>query len=210
MEAREMHLNLVLWTLSRILAHFLFLKDLRVGGDECEYALLGHSFGSLIVWLLLIKLRQARFRMPKHVFIGSKRAPQFHEPFGDAFFRDAPYPEQEAFYLEHHGAALPDRFRQDKALLQMVVQSFGVDMRVNNSFWMDQLDEEERKPFDIPCTIFWGEKDLVVRRDAIEGWNDLFVDPKWIIYPDMAHMLVGPAEKQKEIMAEIAKVIGKE
>ncbi len=88
--------------------------------------------------------------------------------------------------------------------------AFVIDMKVNQSFWMDKLSEEERKPLDVPCTVYWGANDTVVTRAEIEPWRELFVGAgPVVVFPGIAHMLFGPAERQKEILAVVAKLITK-
>jgi medium-chain acyl-[acyl-carrier-protein] hydrolase len=182
------------------------LNDLNAA--DCPYALFGHSFGSLVAYLVLIKLRQCGARMPVRIFLASKSAPQLHEVNGDAFFRESTYAQQRTHYLENHGPSLPARFREDEELLKMVVTAFVVDMRVNRSFWMDKLTEEERQPFDnTPCTLFWGKEDKVVTFDKMAPWEQLFPQSVWVKFDGIGHMLVAPHERQEEIMRDIASSI---
>ena len=173
--------------------------------ENCPFSLFGHSFGSLVAYLIMIKLRESGARMPVRIFLASKSAPQSHEVNGDAFFRESTYSQQREYYLEHHGAALPARFREDEELLKMVVTAFVVDMRINRSFWMEKLTEEQKAPFDIPCTFFWGKNDKVVPREKMVAWEELFAaeSVKWILFDGIGHMLVAPHERQEAILTEI-------
>jgi surfactin synthase thioesterase subunit len=51
---------------------------------DCRFGFIGHSFGSLLVWLCLVYLRRAKHRMPDAVFIASKKCPLLHEVNGNA------------------------------------------------------------------------------------------------------------------------------
>jgi hypothetical protein len=41
----------------------------------------------------------------------------------------------------------------------------------------------------------------------MQDWEKVFSNFKLIVFPDMAHMLVAPTEKQREIMEQLAKQI---
>jgi surfactin synthase thioesterase subunit len=49
-----------------------------------RFAFVGHSFGSLVVYLMLVYLRRASHRLPEFVVVSSKRAPQLHVVSGES------------------------------------------------------------------------------------------------------------------------------
>ncbi len=112
-------------------------------------------------------------------------------------------------YLKLHGKSLPPRILQEKALVDGIVRAFAIDMKVNLSFWMDLLTEEERKPFlDVECFLYWGDLDTVVNKDEMISWNELFPNAHPMkIFENTGHMLMGTNEKQKEILADVCDVI---
>ncbi len=122
----------------------------------------------------------------------------------------ASYEETRAWYVKNHGAALPEKLLNDAGMLKAIVNAFVVDMKVNLSFWLALLSEEDRAPFDLPCLIYWGVKDTVVSSNDKQPWLALFPNATPItVFPDAAHMLFGANDKVKEIMADIARLIEK-
>lgn len=49
---------------------------------------------------------------------------------------------------------------------------------------------------------------MVVKREEMLPWADLFPNaPPMTVFPNMAHMLMAPNERQKEILGEVSKVL---
>lgn len=89
------------------------------------------------------------------------------------------------------------------------MRAFKIDMKVNLSFWMSQLSEEDQKPFpDVDCRLYWGELDLIVTKDQMIPWTKLFPNaPPMTVFENTGHMFMGFTEKQKEVLQDVAKVI---
>jgi surfactin synthase thioesterase subunit len=125
-----------------------FLADL----GDCEFALFGHSFGSLIVYLFLVELRKkGGGKMPKFVSISSKNAPTRHKENGNEKFFNTPFSTLKSEYLRLYSQNLPPRILKDDEMINMIVENFVTDMKVNTSFWFSLLSAEEQQPFDVPC-----------------------------------------------------------
>ena len=69
----------------RSFADFVFpliVKDLAET-PGVRFAFVGHSFGSLVFYLVLLYMRRAAHRLPEFVVVSSKRAPQLHDENGE-------------------------------------------------------------------------------------------------------------------------------
>ena len=181
----------------------LIVADLRE--SACPFAFVGHSFGALIAYMVLVRLRTMGHRMPKFVVMASKRAPQKHVENGDAELLARSEADHEEYYVKTHGKALPPRLLADKKILKSIVEAFTLDMKLNLGFWMSQLSEEERRPFeDIPGLVLRGDEDTVVSQADMEPWLEMFpAAARPMMTVKGGHMLFGVDQRLKEIMEAI-------
>jgi medium-chain acyl-[acyl-carrier-protein] hydrolase len=126
------------------------------------FAFLGHSMGGLISFELARQLRRDSNRMPAHLFVSGRRAPQLPS-------REAPtYDLPEAEFLDalRRLEGTPAGVLQQPELMQLMLPLLRADFAVCETY--AYTDEP---PLDCPISAFGGLQDSDVERGQLEAWT---------------------------------------
>lgn len=126
------------------------------------YAIFGHSMGSWVAQSLVWKLRARGRRMPEHLFVSGRRAPQMPERFHLLYNQ----PEQ-AFVsgLQQRYGAIPPQLLANRDLLALFLPALRADLQVLETFSCP-----DEPPVDVAMSAWAGSNDHTVRKEELEGW----------------------------------------
>ncbi len=132
--------------------------------DDSEYAVFGHSMGSIITYQIAHRLFQGNGPRPIHLFFSGRGAPHvmsenervFHQMDEETFRSEV---------LELGGT--PKEFFEHPELLQMLLPLLKNDFKVHETYQFDG----ETPPFDIAFTVLLG-KDDELSAAQVHGWRE--------------------------------------
>ncbi|MCG8318432.1 MAG: alpha/beta fold hydrolase [Cytophagales bacterium] len=126
------------------------------------YAIYGHSMGSLLGYLLTIKIIFTGLRKPERLFFSGSIGPS-------AFKFDPPrynLPRESFFKKIMELGGLPESTYEDEAVLDFFEPILRADFQSVETYTYRQ-----NPPFDIPINLFIGDKEKVTR-DEILSWKN--------------------------------------
>jgi surfactin synthase thioesterase subunit len=130
--------------------------------DNCDYALFGHSLGSIVAYELAHKIQSKNEKMPMHIFFAGKRAPHFDEK--EEVIHHLPDEEFKHKVLELGGT--PKEIVNNQELLDLFLPILRADFKVNETY--KYLDKNCKLGTDI--TVINGKQEEM-SLDEITGWK---------------------------------------
>jgi len=131
---------------------------------NCDYAVWGHSLGSILAYETICMLQEQNLKLPVHVFFSGRYPPSirkeeknFHE-LSEAEF------EQEVLKL----GGIPHNMLRMKGLLKSAMKTLRADYRLLESYEPNNL----RRKFDFNISVFAGKSDELAEPDDMEKWKD--------------------------------------
>ncbi|MGN1114794.1 MAG: thioesterase II family protein [Oscillospiraceae bacterium] len=140
---------------------------------EGDYALFGHSMGTLLVTELARLLSERGFPPPKHVFLSGRCAADEQI---DLLHTDNPSDEEVVEFFARNNL-VPEAILNNKEMLSMFSKVIGADVRMAGSYVLSP--EQYQFPCDI--SVFYGTDDLFLKECGVEGWKH-FTNHKCNIY----------------------------
>ena len=130
---------------------------------DLPFVFFGHSMGGMISFELSRELRRRGQKLPLHIFVSGRRAPQL--PARDEPIHDLPEPEFIVKLRELNGT--PEEVLQHAELMKLLIPVLRADFAVNETY-----EYTEDEPFDIGLSAFGGLGDEDVTREDLASWRD--------------------------------------
>lgn len=140
-----------------------------------DYALFGHSMGTVLAIELVKQAKEKGLAMPCHVFLSGKNPPD-EDVHCFEHIEDASDDEIISFFTNNSlssAAPVPDQ-----ALVKMLNRILCTDVRMAERY--RATPEDVKFPCDI--TVFYGTEDPLMQRVDMHSWNR-FTDGKCSFYP---------------------------
>ncbi len=139
-------------TLARVLLPYL----------DKPFAFYGHSLGALLSFELARHLRRENGKIPAHLFIGARHAPQLPYPHSSvADLSDSELLEK-TYLID-----LPESLQQNTELMRLLLPSLKVGgLMVENYIY------SEEEPLDCPISAFGGMQDKVITQEHLSAWRE--------------------------------------
>ena len=163
-----------------------------------NYAIFGHSMGSLIAFELLQKIRENDMPLPLHIFFSGRGAPHVRDP------RKIIYHQLEEKDFIKEIVKLGGTTRQvfdDPDLKAMFLPILRNDLRITETYRQDVL----YKPFKTNISVFIGKSEDATH-EQIEGWRSYAAKNFDIHYFDGGHFFLH--DQYPEMVETINKLIG--
>ncbi|MEO3777225.1 beta-ketoacyl synthase N-terminal-like domain-containing protein [Micromonospora sp. B11E3] len=130
---------------------------------DLPYAFFGHSMGGLIAFELTRQLRREGLPGPAHLYVSAARAP--HLPDLEPPLHRLP----EARLIEKLRAmnGTPEEMLRDPDAIALYLPVLRADFAM-----VETRIHHTEAPLDVPLTVFGGERDDKVTRDALAAWRD--------------------------------------
>lgn len=126
------------------------------------FAIFGHSFGSLLGFLLCRRLRAAGLPLPAHFFAAARRAP--HLPPHEPPLADLPEPALLAALRRYNGT--PEAVLQHAELRALMLPILRNDFALNDSYGY-----HTEAPLDCPLSAFGGLRDPTLTQADLDAWR---------------------------------------
>lgn len=131
--------------------------------QELPFVFFGHSMGAMLGFELARELRRRGQRLPLHLFVSGRRAPQV--PDREESIHDLPEPEFIERLRELNGT--PEEVLAHAELMKLLIPVLRADFAVNETYVYT-----EEQPFDFGISAFGGLGDKEVTRDDAAGWKE--------------------------------------
>lgn len=131
---------------------------------DSEYAIFGHSLGSLLAFELAHIIRKNGYPAPKHIFFSGRVQPNLAlsiEPL--SHLTDENFLRQFRF-----GKALPEELLQNKDLLHMILPILRADVYMAENYSVDGYPT-----LDCDISAFYGTEDIMVNEKQMSEWANV-------------------------------------
>jgi surfactin synthase thioesterase subunit len=127
-----------------------------------QYAIYGHSMGTLLVYELLHDLLEDGFHMPAHLFLSGKNPPHYLAEKPIYQFDD------EMFIEELVKMAGGISVFEDPMMKKMYLPIFRTDFRIVETYRY----KEKKQPLPVDATFLYGLFDGVISNEQTQQWAD--------------------------------------
>jgi surfactin synthase thioesterase subunit len=136
----------------------------KVIDQEEEYAVYGHSMGSLLINELLHDLPVMKLPMPVHIFISGKNPP--HIPVEDPIyqFNDAEFIER----IVRMGGMDAQTF-ENPVLAKVFLPILKTDFTIVENYYRP---EKKKQQFPVDISYFFASDDTCLNRQFVKQWAD--------------------------------------
>jgi surfactin synthase thioesterase subunit len=131
--------------------------------DQHDYALFGHSMGSLIIFELYHKLMEKKHKKPFHVFFSGSRAPHLRNIDEDMHL----LPDDEFLERIKNFGGTPEEFFTNNELLNIFLPILRADIKVVATYKCGKRTDR----LDCPITVFGGTEDEI-NFESLVSWNE--------------------------------------
>jgi len=168
-----------------------------ISGEE-EYAVYGHSMGSLLVFELLHELLRMGFPLPIHVFLSGKNPP--HIPI------EKPIHElKDDEFIEKVVAmgGMEARFFENPLLARLFLPILRTDLGILEDYHYEK--KKQRLPVDI--TFFFASDDEGLSRQSVRQWADFASGSFRMYYFTGGHFFIHHQQQGEKIAGIIQETL---
>lgn len=148
----------------------MLLKEIEKYNDK-PFIFFGHSMGGLIAYNLAQKMSCNKMRLPERIIISSMKAPNFMDTFSESLTNnkeDKLYNKEdnEFFSRVKNLGGIPQTLMDNKEFMNLILPTFRCDMKLCETY-----DATTATKLDIPLDIYGGNRDIVAKKEELEGWR---------------------------------------
>jgi medium-chain acyl-[acyl-carrier-protein] hydrolase len=138
-----------------------------IGNDGCldsgNYALYGHSMGSLLVYEVMKKIKKEGKSLPDIVFLSGRRPPHIDDTENDIH----ELPDEKFIDEIRNVGGTPEEFFKSRELLDLFIPIIRADYRIT------EKHGTERNPviFESNIVYFHGSEDALVNTEQADEWR---------------------------------------
>jgi surfactin synthase thioesterase subunit len=167
------------------------------------FAFYGHSNGGLMAFELARVLRRQGRRMPEHIFVGGRPAPQLvlTEPHIHAL----PHDEFLAALRRYNGT--PEEVLQNEEIMELIAPTLRADFSLGETY--RYLPEP---PLAVPISAYAGLRDAEVPQEQVEAWKEQTSGPfVFVTFPGDHFFVTGDREQvlrqmERELRGVLARL----
>jgi surfactin synthase thioesterase subunit len=135
---------------------------LKSGTGNCEYALYGHSMGTLIIYELMKRIQSTGFKKPLHIFLSGRYPPHIKKSKGIHNLSDPDFLDE---ILKLGGT--PKDLSENRELMGIFIPILKSDYKIVEEY---EFVEDDNK-WDIDITVMTGLEDDGVNLEDIRQWE---------------------------------------
>ena len=128
-----------------------------------EYAIYGHSMGSVLAYELYYKIRDEKLNMPKHMFFSGYQAPSIPRKKRQIYT----LPDEEFIKEVIKLGGTPQEVADNEELLRLFAPILRSDFKILEKY----IYKEMKEKIQCDISIFNGEKDDTTKEDIL-AWKD--------------------------------------
>lgn len=135
--------------------------------EECrgsEYAVWGHSLGSILAYETICMLQEKNLRLPVHVFFSGRYPPSIRKENRNLHTLPEPEFEKEALKL----GGIPDNLIRMRGLLKSAMQTLRADYKLLETYEPNSL----KRKFDFNISVFAGKDDDLAQPADMNKWKN--------------------------------------
>ncbi len=130
---------------------------------DLPYAILGHSMGATLGYLLALKIEDSGYTKPIHLFASGRQGPSVPSCYEDVY--QLPKPDFIKHLMLYGG--IQEEVLKDKDLLELFEPILRADFKALGKFRHD-----DTAPIDLPVTVLLGTADTTTYEDAL-AWQKI-------------------------------------
>lgn len=172
------------------------LQKMKAEINDEDYYIFGHSLGGLVTYELLLQMQRENFKLPNHVFISGKEAPE-HRRYEE---RIADKSDEEFMDALARYDGVPKELYQNEELREVFLPVLRSDVRV--------IEGYEAKVEKVFCdiTIFYGMDDNSITLPGMIDWKK-YAGKNIVFVPfDGEHFYCMKEVNSREIVSRIEQV----
>ncbi|MCR9142857.1 MAG: thioesterase domain-containing protein [bacterium] len=154
------------------------------------YIMYGHCMGSLITHEVLRQMRNGKFEPPLHFIVGAHFGPSLLQPGGKQVSGMKDVTLEEFFKLADDLGGTDGAVLKDASTGALVIPTLKSDYYAYGSYEYRPTE----KPFNIPMTVYYGNRDHLVSSVEVPCWKEETRQPCEIVEVDGDHFFVITAE----------------
>jgi len=131
-------------------------------GDSGDYAVWGHSMGSILAYELVCQLQKRNLKQPVHVFFSGRYPPSIAKEERNLHMLPEPEFEEEAVKL----GGLPQNLFRIKGLLKLALDTLRADYRILETYKPGALEAR----FDFDISVLAGKADELAEPEDMRKW----------------------------------------
>lgn len=164
--------------------------------ENSQYALFGHSMGSLIVFDLLKKIRSCKCNQPLNVFFSGRYPPHISK---NKMLHLLPDEEFKKAIIDWGGT--PAEVFEDRMLRETYVPVIRSDFKMIET----RGHVPDSEPYNFDITILCGTVDEIVSLDEAAQWKDYTAKECNYFYFEGGHFFIN--EKTEEVVSAVNKTL---
>jgi medium-chain acyl-[acyl-carrier-protein] hydrolase len=149
------------------------------GLEESDYALFGHSMGSMIAYELIYRFRVKKLKLPMHVFFSGRYPPNIKKEKRNMHLLSDTEFEQEAMKT----GGFPEKLFRFEALLKIALDTLRADYRVIETYECNHPVER----FDFDFSVLAGRVDSLAVPTDMKEWEKYAAKQCTFYYFDGGH-----------------------
>ncbi|MHB8062509.1 MAG: thioesterase II family protein [Ruminiclostridium sp.] len=136
---------------------------LELNLDEGEYAIFGHSMGSILAYQLAAKIKERNLKQPIHIFFSGRYPPSIWKGERNTYL----LPEPEFIQKATRWGGIPEKLFKYEVLLKAAMETLRADYKVLETGGYDPMI----KKLKCDISILFGEKDLISTPLDMTAWK---------------------------------------
>ncbi len=129
---------------------------------DSDYAVWGHSMGSIMAYELICQLQKRKLKQPVHVFFSGRYPPSVIKEERNLHMLSEPEFEEEAVKL----GGLPKNLFRLKGLLKLALDTLRADYRILETYAPGTLEAR----FDFNISVLAGKEDELAEPEDMRKW----------------------------------------
>ena len=132
--------------------------------SDCQYAVWGHSMGSIMAYELICSLQEKGVKLPVHVFFSGRYPPSIKKEERNLHLLSEGEFEKEAVKL----GGIPDNLFKIKPLLKTALQTLRADYKLLETYKPGEL----KSKFNFDISVFAGNEDELAQTEDMSCWKN--------------------------------------
>ncbi len=151
------------------------------------FVFFGHSLGSLLAFEVARDLRRHGERIPRHVYVSARRAPQ-HRIEGELLHQ---LPDDRMVdLLSRLYGAIPPSIAAEPDLLKPLLEALRADLEIHETY-----DHRPEAPLPCPISTLGGTSDRLVTMEQLRAWREQTAGPFVLKLFDGGHFYLREHER---------------
>ncbi|QNU66696.1 thioesterase [Ruminiclostridium herbifermentans] len=136
----------------------------KANTDDNEYAIFGHSMGTILAYKLAAKIKDSNMKQPLHLFISGRYPPNIKKEERNIYL----LPEEEFIQEVKSRGGLPEKLFRYEALLQKAIETLRADFKILETGGYQPII----KKVDCNISVLSGKEDSLSEEFDISMWRE--------------------------------------